>query len=353
MNLRLGRLLMREQPASVWCLDAIEIEGDCLVLDGWALAPTGARPALTVNGLKLSSRFGGPRPDLQKVMAFDPRAPAAAFHVEHPGIAGTLARSDSLEIQFCDEATLRPFNPSHAFYWPLHPPDHPFPEAARRKRVHGDMNADGFVISGYSTFRKLSRALANLDRGWESFSSILDWGCGCGRVLRYLSPGGLGRLVGADVDADNIEWCKGSFPGAEFHAVPLAPPTLLQAGRFDLVVGISVFTHLREKPQLAWLEELSRITRRGALLLVTIHGPAAGARANISEEQYREWMDQGFVATGLNVDLVGAISDDTYYVNSLHTHEYVRRVWGRFFDIIRIYDSSVANHQDLVAMRKR
>ena len=131
------------------------------------------------------------------------------------------------------------------------------------------------------------------------------------------------------------------------------PPTVFQADAFDLVMGISVFTHLREPSQHAWLQELRRITRRGALLLVTIHGPAAGARANLSEEQYREWMSRGFIATGLNVDLAGAIPDETYYVDSLHTHDYVRREWGRYFDVLRMVDSHIANHQDLVIMRKR
>jgi SAM-dependent methyltransferase len=219
--------------------------------------------------------------------------------------------------------------------------------------VHGDSNADGFIINGYSTFRKLSSALKGHCRDWADFSRILDWGCGCGRVFRHLPQEALSRLTGADVDADSIEWCRLSFPGAEFHALPLLPPAPLPAARFDLVIGISVFTHLRERPQHAWLQELSRLACSGSLLLATIHGPAAGARANLSEEQYREWMGRGFIATGTNADLAGAIADDSYYVDSLHTHDYVRREWGRYFDVLDIFESCVANHQDLVVMRKR
>jgi len=344
---------MRGQPASVWCLDTLKFDGDRLVLDGWALAPAGSRPAVAVNGVRVSSTFGHPRPDLARVMSFDPRAPTAGFRAEHAGVAGLTAGRDSLEIQFCDEATLRPFNAAHSFYWPLNPPGHPFPDPVRRRRVHGDANAEGFVINGYSTFRKLSSTLADHSRSWGGFAGILDWGCGCGRVLRYLPKEALSRLTGADIDADNAEWCSRSFPCARFHAVPLLPLTQLPGAEFDLVIGVSVFTHLREDPQHAWLRELSRITRAGALLLVTIHGPAAGARANLSKEQYDEWMAKGFVATGLNVDLAGAIPDDTYYVNSMHTHDYVRREWGRHFEILEIRDSTIANHQDLVVMRKR
>jgi SAM-dependent methyltransferase len=344
---------MRGQPASVWCLDFLKIDGDRLILDGWALAPGRSKPALTVNGVRLQASFGSPRPDLERLMSFDGRAPTAGFHGEGAGIAAFAAGRDSLDIQFCDDATLRPFNAAHSFYWPLAQPGHPFPDAVRRRRVHGDASADGFVISGYSTFRKLSAKLAGLSRTWESFAAILDWGCGCGRVFRYLPQGALPRLVGADIDADNVGWCGRSFPGAQFHAVPLLPPTLLPRAGFDLVIGISVFTHLREEAQHAWLRELARITRSGALLLVTIHGPAAGARANLSREQYGEWMAKGFVVTGLSVDLAGAIADETYYVNSLHTQDYIRREWAEHFEVLEICDSTIANHQDLVVMRRR
>jgi SAM-dependent methyltransferase len=344
---------MRDQPASVWCLDFLKIEGDCLLLDGWALAPHGAKPAFTVNGFKVSSSFGRERPDLHRVMSLDPRAPTAGFHSEMTGIVQHSAKRLFLEIQFCDEATLRPFDAGHSFYWPLARSNHALPDPARRKRVHGDVNEDGFIINGYSTFMKLSSALGDLSRGWDGFARILDWGCGCGRVFRHLPEQALGRLEGVDIDADNIEWCKLNFPGSEFHTVPLLPPSPLPSEHVDLVIGISVFTHLREPSQRAWLEELSRVSRSGALLLVSTHGPAAAARANLSTEQYEEWRAKGFLATGLNVDLGGAILDDSYYVDSLHTHDYVRRVWGEYFEVLKIYDSCIANHQDLVVMRKR
>ena len=113
----------------------------------------------------------------------------------------------------------------------------------------------------------------------------MDWGCGCGRVFRHFPQQTLSRLVGADVDSDNIEWCRRSFPGAQFHVFPLLPPTQLHSGDLRPLVGVSVFTHLREQAQLNGCRELSRICASGAFLLVTTHGPTAGARANLSDEQ--------------------------------------------------------------------
>ncbi len=345
--------LMGQQPASVWCLDNLRTGGGRLELDGWGLAPGERKPAIAVNGVRLEANFGSPRTDLADLMAFDRRAPTAGFQARHADLAALGAAREHLEIQFCDAATLRPFNEGHSFFWPLNPLLHPFPDPERRRRVHGDANEDGFIINGYSTFMKLSRALGKLSLNWRSFGNILDWGCGCGRVFRYLPPEALGRLTGVDIDADNVAWCARSFTTSRFLSVPLLPPTSLPDGHFDLVLGISVFTHLNEQPQKAWLAELARITRKGALLLVTIHGPAAGGRANISEEQFRGWMETGFVSTGQSVDLKGVIADESYYVNAMHTHDYVRREWGRHFKVESIVDSTIANHQDLVVMRRR
>ena len=64
-------------------------------------------------------------------------------------------------------------------------------------------------------------------------------------------------------------------------------------------------------------------------------------------------MERGFLTTGLNADLAGAVNDDAYYVDCFHSHDYVRREWGRHFEVLEIRDGFIANHQDLVVMRKR
>jgi len=43
-------------------------------------------------------------------------------------------------------------------------------------------------------------------------------------------------------------------------------------GFFDLIFSVSIFTHLPEKMQIAWLEELRRASKPGALVLSSVHG---------------------------------------------------------------------------------
>jgi SAM-dependent methyltransferase len=101
---------------------------------------------------------------------------------------------------------------------------------------------------------------------------ILDFGCGCGRLVRHLVQGGV-DVVGVDPNGEAIAWCKRRLPGS-FLRLPSRPPLTLAASSFDAVVALSVFTHLSVPAQVLWLAELSRLLRPGGRLLVSLHGRA-------------------------------------------------------------------------------
>ena len=66
-------------------------------------------------------------------------------------------------------------------------------------------------------------------------------------------------------------WCSRNVP----HSISLVngalPPLPYEACSFDLVFGISIFTHLSEHYQTAWIPELHRILKPGGLLLLSFH----------------------------------------------------------------------------------
>jgi hypothetical protein len=51
--------------------------------------------------------------------------------------------------------------------------------------------------------------------------------------------------------------------------------------------------------------------------------------------------------------LKGVTADDTYYRNIYHTHDYIRRIWTRDFEILDILPGFVGNMQDMVFLRPR
>jgi len=124
--------------------------------------------------------------------------------------------------------------------------------------------------------------------------SILDWGCGPGRIIRHI-PSLLDkscRCYGTDYNTKYIQWCAKNIPGVTFKPNNLAPPLPFEQNTFDIIYGISIFTHLSEKMHYAWFDELLRVLKPGGILLLTMHGKAF--KTKLPETQ-RKIFDQGVI----------------------------------------------------------
>ena len=148
---------------------------------------------------------------------------------------------------------------------PLPPPDLVY-------RVAGHFNLEWFYESGAEHARLMKSILEANGVEVESIASLLDFGCGCGRVTRHWHDGISTEIHGTDYNRRLIEWCRRSLPFAEFRTNGLEPPLQYQDGQFDFVYAISVFTHLTEDLQHAWMRELERILAPSGVLLITTKG---------------------------------------------------------------------------------
>ena len=84
-------------------------------------------------------------------------------------------------------------------------------------------------------------------------ATILDFGIGWGRVLRFfLKDVEVERLVGIDHYATAIEACHETYPpgGPRFLLTEPFPPAPFEDATFDLVFAYSVFSHLSEEAHL-------------------------------------------------------------------------------------------------------
>jgi ubiquinone/menaquinone biosynthesis C-methylase UbiE len=103
---------------------------------------------------------------------------------------------------------------------------------------------------------------------------ILDWGCGPGRVIRHL-PSVIGNgcsYYGTDYNAKSIDWCSKNIPDIHFNTNTLEAKLPYEDNFFDIIYGISIFTHLSEQMHQEWYNELYRILKPGGLMLFTTHG---------------------------------------------------------------------------------
>jgi SAM-dependent methyltransferase len=125
---------------------------------------------------------------------------------------------------------------------------------------------------------------------------ILDWGCGCGRTLRWLqrSPAWRAHYHGCDVDAEAIAWLAAN--GVPNVAVcGDSPPLPYAAGTFAGVFAFSVLTHIHPAKHRDWFAELHRVLTPGGTAYLTTQGPSilADASAAVAEGNRREFREQG------------------------------------------------------------
>lgn len=146
----------------------------------------------------------------------------------------------------------------------------PVPPAVLRLRVAGTGDFDWFLGSGERSAAGIRAALLRHGRSVDALNGTLDFGCGCGRVTRWWT--GLSGVQGCDVSAEAIAWCRSNLPFARFTVSGTVPPLPYADGAFEFVYALSVFTHLVEAQQVAWMNELRRILKPGGLLLITTHG---------------------------------------------------------------------------------
>lgn len=115
--------------------------------------------------------------------------------------------------------------------------------------------------------------------------NILDWGCGPGRIIRHLPTliGDSCRCYGSDYNAKYVEWCSKNIPNVSFSTNQLTPPLDYQSGMFDIIYGISIFTHLSEEMHYKWFDELMRVLKPGGILFLTLQGAVFKEKLTASE----------------------------------------------------------------------
>lgn len=135
-----------------------------------------------------------------------------------------------------------------------------------------NLNYDKFYTNGKPT----AKWLVNHIEEFKEFknSSILDWGCGTGRILRHLPSisDNNNSFYGTDYNRKYVKWCSENLEGIQFKNNDLKPPLDFKNDEMDVIYGISIFTHLSEELHYSWMKELSRVLKNTGILFLTTHG---------------------------------------------------------------------------------
>jgi SAM-dependent methyltransferase len=230
------------------------------------------------------------------------------------------------------------------------------PPRRLRVLVGPDPSIERFLEQGRRTTEEIRLTLESLERPLEQFSSVLDFGCGCGRQMRWMAELANGRrLHGTDICADAVRWNQRHLPFARFTRNGPAPPLPFDDATFGLVYALSVFTHLSEPAQRAWLAELRRVTLPGGVLLLTTHG-------DLAFEQFRSGAlpasAELLARLQRHTDLAGpGMVFEPYepggkYGLAFHDEAYVRAHWQEGLRLLKFIPRGGDGWQDIVVLEK-
>jgi hypothetical protein len=141
------------------------------------------------------------------------------------------------------------------------------------------------------------------------------------------------------------------------------PPLPYASDYFDAIYSVSVFSHLNQTAFYAWADELSRIMKRGSVLIITIHGLTAlttlrtrqrPSSIGIDEEVFntkeKDFGQSGFIwmpQTAGSVDI-----DVNQYGISFVDKERLKSHLPTSLKIIHHGDGEIGGWQDLVVLEK-
>ncbi len=129
-----------------------------------------------------------------------------------------------------------------------------------------------FLDSGKRVVDDMAAIMEKNHRPLSDFRAVLDFGCGCGRLIRQVKKRTAAQLSGSDYNGLLVNWCKEHLPFAQFSKNELAPPLEMQDDSVDFIYARSVFTHLPLDLQLVWMKELGRVLKAGGCIYFTMHG---------------------------------------------------------------------------------
>jgi SAM-dependent methyltransferase len=222
----------------------------------------------------------------------------------------------------------------------------PLPPARLRAQV-GPSHAEAsfFLDSGRENAELIRDLLREARSSVENVDALLDWGCGCGRVLRHWAGLPNTGIYGCDIDGRMVAWCARNLPFADVAVTGISPPLPYDSETFDLVYAFSVFTHLTEELQRSWMAECGRVLKPHGHLLISTLGEHYASLDRLTESELQSFKDGDVV-------VLYERSAGTSLCSAYHPPQYVRDQLGAGFDYVSFRAAADAGRHDIHLLRK-
>jgi SAM-dependent methyltransferase len=236
--------------------------------------------------------------------------------------------------------------------------------------IPGRIHANDFMFGGASAeeiasyAERANNVMALIDatlsatgKAYDDVERWLDFGCGYGRVVRFLVERiPRERISACDVVTEGVDFCA-----SEFGVRPIrsgADLATLELGSFDFIYAISVISHLNERNSIAMLRLLGGSLTEGGAALFTTHGRYSlenpGLYGAEYEERRAEIADE-VERRGMAFLPYAFVSGD-HYGMAWHSREFIERtmqdVHGGRVRLLLFTERGLDDHQDVFAFQR-
>ncbi len=191
----------------------------------------------------------------------------------------------------------------------------------------------------------------------SNMRSIMDFGCGAGRMIRWLKPyAETAEIWGTDISADHITWAINHLsPPFNFATTTTIPHMPFEEKYFDLIFAGSVFTHIDDLVE-AWLLELRRVLSRRGCIYITIQDKNSIKLLKTSEYYKNIWLKQYveenplFIETGDKFNKIVGLRGTRSQV--FYDQAYFKKIVGSIFEIISVNQEAYGFQTSFLLKRK-
>ncbi len=211
--------------------------------------------------------------------------------------------------------------------------------AALPQMASDDVQISWTGSAGYPLLIQSCAFVRALENGYWRFngrglddSTILDFGCGWGRLIRlmykFTAPE---NIYGCDPWPRSIELCQDNKVRANLSVSEYLPSSLpFSDTTFDLIYSFSVFTHLSERAATAAIKACRKSIKNDGMMVITVRPPSYWDHHDQAQNKVdRKRMKQdhatrGFAYTPHNRE---AVDGDVTYGDTSISLDYIRSNW--------------------------
>lgn len=232
----------------------------------------------------------------------------------------------------------------------------PIPAADAREGYYGNRHLE-YWLSGLCDWRNLRPYVDG-----RKSPRYMDMGGSTGRVVRHAARHADVECWLSDININWIDWMDRHFtyPVTAYQS-RIYPSVPAEDRTFDLISAFSVFTHL-DCDANQWLLELRRVLKPGGHLYITVNDENVWDKLK-NPNWY--WLRDKFSRGNRDAEFAAMVerlmpderfvweysSVESYNINVFLASAYVKRVWGRYFEIAS-YLPHHHGYQSVVVLRK-